>query len=214
MPHPFQITATHNQTGVIEAISGQFSDDDWQQLTAYFSAYERLSKCRLTTSREELNFSFKYDVGEPVKHSATLPPDDDIDAFLLRMRPFVLEREPTSFFRIRNILASYFTLPTVRRHLDALKDRYAGKFIEFRIEVGQASLTAPQALDKWLNAFDYHQDTEKRAELEAMFAIFPEQSARALFLYAMLERAAAVEKVARLIEGVMKRDGEPHLAQS
>jgi hypothetical protein len=173
----------------------------------------RLAECRIAETQDQLNLSVSWDKGEPVVFDAELPPEDDIAAFLLRMRPFILDKEPTNFHRVRNILARYLSLPSVRSLLDALKDRYEGKRIPMRIEVGSLagtlSLTSNDAIDKWLNAFEYHQDLEKQMELRAMYEVFPETSARVLFLYAMLERAAAIGKLGALIDGLSKREGVP-----
>ena len=44
------------------------------------------------------------------------------------------------------------------------------------------------------------------AELIAMYRVFPEQSARVLFLYYMVERASAIGKLGALIDGVASKD--------
>jgi hypothetical protein len=40
-----------------------------------------------------------------------------------------------------------------------------------------------------------------------MFTVFPEHSARALFLYAMIERAAAIGQLATIVDSLASRDG-------
>jgi hypothetical protein len=76
-----------------------------------------------------------------------------------------------------------------------------------RVEVGGLSLTSDEAIDKWLNAFEYHQDEDKQAELRAMYEVFNEEAARVWFLHAMLERASAIGKMGAFIDGLKKREG-------
>jgi len=127
------------------------------------------------------------------------------------MRPFVLEREDTSFYRVRNLLAQYLTSPAVTGYLDGLRDSYRGKGIPFQVEVaskaGVSVLNSESAVLKWLNAFEYHQDPDKQTELRAMYEVFPEPSARALFLYTLLQSAAAVARIGAMIDGWAKSDG-------
>jgi hypothetical protein len=207
MPQPFNITAKNNRTGEAETLSGEFPDDEWLRLEEFLACSFRLAACRFAHSFTQLSFGFSWKHGQPVEFTAKLPPEDDTAAFLLRMRPFVLKREPTYFPRICNVLSHRLELAPVRRLLAGLRERYDGKRIVFSITAASLSLTSPEALEKWLNAFEYHRDKEKRAELQAMFSVFPENSARALFLYSMVERAAAIGKVGAFVDGLKKRDG-------
>jgi hypothetical protein len=69
-------------------------------------------------------------------------------------------------------------------------------------------LTSDAAVDKWLNASaEYHEDDDKQRDLVALYEIFPEPAARALFLNSLLEKAAAVATVASLIDAMEARKG-------
>jgi hypothetical protein len=206
VPQPFKITLKHQATGEVERIEGEFSDSEWSQLSAYLVCSNRLSKCRLRQSQAALRLSISWKEGQQVVHEVTLPPEDDMAAFLHLMRPFVLEREPTNFYKVKNVLARRITLGRFQRFLDAVKSRYAGNTLSFTIQVAALTLTTPEAIDKWLNAFEYHLDEDKQIELRAMFETFPEQSARALFLTAMLERAVAVGRLAQVVHSLTVRD--------
>jgi hypothetical protein len=206
VPHPFRVTITNKRTAEAETVVGEFPDDEWTALTQCQDAYQRLARCRMAQTQHDLSWKISHSAGNSVIHEATFPPDDDIDAFLLRMRPFVLEREKTHFYRVRNVLARRIPFALFHQHLDSVPDRYAGKTLGFTLEVGGVPLAAPEAIDKWLNAFEYHLDTDKQAELHAMFRVFPEQSARALFVHAMIERAAAIGQLVPIIDSLASRD--------
>ena len=165
----------------------------------------------MAESQSDLAFHFHGELGKPTYWEVSLPPEDDIAAFLLRMRPFLLAAEPTSFLKVRKTLRRYVTLESVRRYLDQLRARYIGSAMPFTLTVGSAvgeiSLGTNEAILKWLNAFEYHQDEDKQTYLRAMYAVFPEDSTRAILLYGLLHRAGAIGKLGALIDGLAKREG-------
>jgi hypothetical protein len=124
------------------------------------------------------------------------------------MRPFVLKKnEPAYFNAISNIITRRLALPFCVQAVQKQRDRFACKQLGFSIQAGPLVLTSELALDKWLNAFEYHRDPQKQAELTTLYETFPEPAARALFLNSLLEKAAAVLTLAGLIEAIEKRQG-------
>jgi hypothetical protein len=211
VPHPFHIKVTNAETGQVEEQSGTFSDEDWRHLTEYLANSYRLAGCRFAESQSELNWKIAGEQGKPTRIEATLPPEDDIAAFLHYLRPFVLEKSPTNFARIRSIIAREVSLAPVQRYLKTLKTLYAGGQIPFKIEIGSRTgrlvLNSEEAIDKWLNGLEYHQDGDKQADMKAVFEVFTEPAARAMLLYCMLERASAIGKLGAMIDGFAKREG-------
>ena len=207
MAQPFKFTITDIKTAGSETVAGAIEEEEWSKLADYLECSYRLAACEFAKTSFQLKFGFSWQRGEPVRFNATLPPERDIAEFLHRMRPFVLEREPTAFQRVRNIVARHLTVPLAQRHLDGLRRRFAVEDIGFTIKVGDLVLTAPEAVRKWLNAFEYHRDTDKQTELRAMYQVFPESSARVLFLVVLLEQAAAIGRLGALLDSLVKRDG-------
>jgi len=207
MPHPFKFTIKNNKTEELETLKGQFTDAEWARLGEFLESAYRLASSRIAQTSSQLSFGFSWRKGTGLTYRATLPPEADTAAFLHWMRPFVLKREPAYFYAACNILSRRLALASARRCIQALRDRYAGKAIPFTMSIGPLVLTAEDALDQWLNAFEYHHDPDKRSELRAMYEVFPEASARAVFIYSMLERASAVGKLAAIINSLVKQDG-------
>lgn len=212
MPHKFRFTITEH--GQSDQLSGEFPDEDWQRLELFLDCSYRLARCRIAVTQKDLKLHVSAKIGEPTLFTAQLPPEDDVAAFLHCMRPFILEREPTNFLKVRNTLRRRLTLGAAQRYLDRLKDLYSGKDFPVIIEVGTdsgtLSLTSDEAITKWLNAAGaggYHQDADKGAELQAMYRIFPKESAQVLFLGVLLGRAAAIGRMGALIDNIAKREG-------
>lgn len=211
MPHPFHIRVTREVSGEIEEQSGEFSDEEWRRLAEYLENSRRLAACRMAQSQADLNFKIGGARGEPTRIEATLPPEDDIAAFLHYLRPFVLQNSTSSFTRTRSIIAQRITLLPVQSYLKRLKAIYAGKEIPFVIEIGSRAgrlvLNSEEAMNKWLNGLEYHQDDDKRDTVLSAFEVFTAPAARAMLLYCLLQRASAIGKLGAMIDGLAKREG-------
>lgn len=211
MPHPFHIKVTNTETGLVEEQSGAFADEDWRRLTEYLANSQRLASCRFAESQSQLHWRIAGERGSPARIEATLPPEDDIAAFLHYLRPFMLAHSPTNFAKIRKVIGREVSLTPIQQYLKRLKAMYAGREIPFQIEIGsragRLTLNSEAAIDKWLNGLEYHQDDDKRADMRAMFEVFTEPAARAMLLYCMLQRAAAIGKLGAMIDGFASRHG-------
>lgn len=206
MAHPFNITAKNKTTGEVTRASGEFTADEWASVLKYLDCVGRLTRCRMAESRAQLSWGMSWQGGDSIEYRASFPPEDDMWAFLHCMRPFVL-KETSSFYHVRKVFARRISVDAVRGHLDGLKAVYNGSAMGFSIEYNGSRLTSDEAVDLWLNAFEYHQDADKRTELAALFEIFPEPAARALFLGMMLQRASAVQQLAEFAERLKVKDG-------
>jgi len=139
-----------------------------------------------------------------------LPPADQIRAFLLMLRFFVLEKEGTFFMKVRSILARRIDLPEVRSYLKDLQNQFEGKHIRDLFEFGagvaggpEVVLSSERELQQWLNGFFYHADAEKRERLKALHQVFPLEVSQVFFVAFMAEKARAVFKLRDLIEVMM-----------
>ena len=86
---------------------------------------------------------------------------------------------------------------------------FSGKDFQKSITIRskEVLLNADDTVMKWLNAFEYHRDTDKQAELEALHQLLPIESSRALFVSMMIDKAKAVLQIASLIRAIEKGKG-------
>jgi hypothetical protein len=138
-----------------------------------------------------------------------LPPDDDLAAFLHRMRPFLLQKESTSFITICKILDWRLEDVILRAVVERQRCLYSGKEFqsEVRITSNATLLNDDKIVLKWLNAYEFHRDKSNRAELDALHQIIPLQHMRAIFISTLMDMGKAVLEITHLI-GAMKRGGE------
>ena len=100
--------------------------------------------------------------------NGTLPPADDVDAFVYRMRSFVLKNEPTSFYRICGIVGRRVAHPAVRALISRQKDMFSIRDFQDQIRLSSNGtiLNAEDTLMLWLNAVgEYHSDRDKEQVL-------------------------------------------------
>jgi len=205
VPKSFTITIT-SRTGEKASCAGEFPDDEWKRLDRFLEYADELSATGMVRNKRTISYSMKWHHEQGESHEATLPPPDELSAFLHRMRPFVLDNEPTHVPRILNVLARRVTLPQARRILDIHRKRFLKQLDgDLRISTGEVELTSEETLKKWLNAFEYHRDEDKQLELRAVTEGFPPPSSRAIFLISLFDKANAVFETASLIRALKKR---------
>ncbi len=209
MPHPFRLTVTNERTGESSVVTGKIPDPDWELLLAFLAEAEHLRRTRLIAQGTSVKYEFSWDREKGQQHKATLPPEDDVSAFLHRLRPFVLERERFFLPKILNVLRRLIPNPQVQSIFDLQTQRFFGRDASgFTIMVGELALTSDDTVLKWLNAVEYHRDEDKQGELKTAAEAIPTESQRAIFLSAMIDKAKSILTVAGIVEGLRDRGGK------
>lgn len=194
-----------------ENIQVEFSDEEWDVLCRFTGFAEELLETTMIKEGVGVRYNLKWEVAQGMRDDSSLPPQSYVAEFIHRMRPFVVESEPTHFYKVCKILGCQIEHERVRKSLGRLHDLYSGKELQryFKMTTSDIVVNSQATLDMWLNAFEYHRDKEKRQRLTVVHSIVPEDNARAMFVSMMYDRAKAVIEVARLIRAIEKRDGAP-----
>jgi hypothetical protein len=179
----------------------EFAEDEWPLLSRFLEFAIELSQTRVRTIGGMLQFKLTGRAEGPGEVEGTLPHPDDMAAFLHRMRPFVLQSEPTYVPRVCNIIARRIDEPRIRHRLDYQKKLFQGERMRSMVQISSNDvlLNSEETLQKWLNAFEYHRDEDKRQELDTLHWLWPTDISRALFLALLLDKADAVDYVRWLI---------------
>ena len=132
------------------------------------------------------------------------PSEEGLEAFLLRLRPFVLHDSPISLERVYNtaydaIQSDLLTDCLIQARATWKVARRGGVM---RVEQDGRLLRPSYVLDLWLNGFYYHQDPKKRCELER---IVPHAS-RMVFLTVLVDVTKQIAYVASVLR-VALREG-------
>ncbi|OAD20873.1 hypothetical protein THIOM_003400 [Candidatus Thiomargarita nelsonii] len=127
---------------------------------------------------------------------------EDVYAFLHKLRPHILQKEPASFERTCSIIGKRFHSPEMRQHLKYVRNLYnKGEYSKyFQLSVGNLPLFSDEALSHWLNGIEYHQDSEKRKSVKEIEETISDKSARAIFLVQLTQKANAIFLLYALVQ--------------
>jgi len=164
--------------GPKENVAFDFSDDEWVLLERFAARVDELMDSAAVRAVFDGGVSIAWDhqTGWKPVDKSRLPSKDDLNAFLGYLRPIILETEPWSFQRAMTIIGRCGP----RSAWKAIRDRYNGARYErmFSVSVTLPAgaddpsvlvLNARDTLRLWINAFGYHEDTDKVAMFERFF---------------------------------------------
>ena len=205
MSHQVKFCLQASKDGTRRECSGLSNDDEWQSLEEYLASVEALSSLDLVREETTIKYSVTlHEEGTP-SCSAELPPEVDVSALLHRLRPFVLHGERTDFDTICNCLCRNIAVDEFRDLIKYLQHLYNGRKMRSAILVAAdgIEINSDKTLRKWLNAYEYHRDRDKRADLESLHETFPPKASRAMFISMLLDKARAIVALGDIISVVM-----------
>jgi hypothetical protein len=192
--------------GTEAAHVADFAADEWRILEAFSNYAAELSRTALvSTDPGELRLSISAsDAG--VATEVAMPDADHYRTLLHLMRPFVLQKEPTHFGKIVNILRSRIDHPAFRAYFDRQKAIFAGQRQQaMKLFSNGTVINSTETLDLWLNGFEYHRDANKRTQFEALQSeTLPVEVSLNLLAGIVLDRVRAVLDIGNAIYNVRR----------
>lgn len=215
MPRRFAFTFTRSSSPKPVECSGFFEDEEYRILLKYLECYQRLADTAVMQGQHAARFSLKWRNGEGLQDESVLPPHDAYLAFLYGLRPFLLNDEETYFYKVANILSRRIDLTEIRSRIETYRDLFSTKEMQSlvsikiskskRDRVGEEKdagvvINTEEILRKWLNAFEYHRDEDKRTFFDELNCLLPDGDLRALFFSMLVDQANAVTMLATIIK--------------
>ena len=225
MPVYFVMQAKQTDTGDSYEVSSSFSDEDWELLLRFRTESIRLRSCKWVADGLPQNFKIRWN--PPAAMEVIVPdrPDDAAVAeVLLRLRPFILDRESFFYHKAAKILSRTVNDSHFRKIMRGLSDQFSGKDFSDQIKLfsGNASdaldlgsesfqsimkkyetsflqLNSHRTFQLWLNAFEFHLDEEKRAEYIRKSGGEPDELALAVFRSMIAGKVMAVLGLASIV---------------
>ncbi len=207
MSHQVRFCLQASKDGTRKECSGSLNGDEWQSLEEFLASVELLSSLDLVRDGTTIRTSITFHKAGGLSYSTQVPPEVDVSALLHRLRPFVLQGEATYFDTICNSLCKSITTAEFRALIGYLRDLYGGRKMQSTVLVTAdgVAVNSEKTLRKWLNAYEYHRDRDKRAELESLDEIFPLKTSRAIFISMLLDKVCAIVALGDIISVVMGR---------
>ena len=132
-------------------------------------------------------------------------------ALLHHLRPFVLNDEPYSFFRIRNIVAQALKGDFMRDRLRELKRMFGGQRLQGQMQIKQDNVlvNSEATLQRWLNAFEYHRDADKAEAFEQSMGALPTGVTRLIFTMLLIQKSDAVRYLGGIVNKLVEAYDAP-----
>lgn len=183
-------------------ITTNFEDVDWQVLLDYVSYALDLNELSMVRSGAYANLSINYKEGQPLTFESQIPPGEQLFALMHRLRPFILQKESTYFDKVTNILTKEIDNGEFRELIKRLRSTFSARrfYDPIKLTVNDGFvITSEKALQTWLNGFEYHRAKDAREAMEQVFAVFPEDASRAIFVMLLIEKVKAIRALAPLV---------------
>jgi hypothetical protein len=137
-----------------------------------------------------------------------LPPAIQIRELLHLLRPFVLEKEPTSMPRVCGILSRAFDHPYIRGKIKHARDTFLGRTSQtyYQMSIDDLVINSEQALQLWLNAFEYHRDEDKAEHFKKLHQTFPPEISKGFFLDLLADKVDSILWLSGFINDIVVAD--------
>jgi hypothetical protein len=201
----FGFQLTRKDTGAVEELRGDISAEDWVLFTEFRDYSGEIRNAEWFRAGLDAGFSLKYkqETGLSVE-VPNQPSNAAVRELLHLLRPFVLQKERKAYVRVASKLWQYFDHPYLRQVLAKSRKIFDdGQFSLYgHIELNDLRLNDDRTFGLWLNAFEYHRDPAKRAELEKAFHGQPDDLVMAIFRGMISDKAVEVLRLAAFITGI------------
>ncbi|MHB1350288.1 MAG: hypothetical protein ACYCYR_10495 [Desulfobulbaceae bacterium] len=182
----------------------EFTEKEWWQLQSYLKAVVELHATRFVKNSSGVKLNFKWDKDVGITWSVKMPPEDDLFAFLHRIRPLILEKEPYNFQKIRKMIERKIqkSIPPI---LPSLLDLFTGKSMQRQVVMisNDHIINSEKILFTWLNAHEYHRDQDKQKLLEELHKIMPIEWSRGVFVNLLIDKAKAIFQLADFVKLIL-----------
>jgi len=187
-----------------------FSGEDRQRLERYLEYSRELLELKALQHLGSCSFSVGMSADGPTQTTTALPDWEHVIALLHRLRPFVLQGEATYFNNVVGILRRQIKQGHLKAVLDLIRSDYSGKRMQslMVLSVGSIVVNSDATFMKWLNAYEYHRDDDKRREIEALEQALPTNILRAIFVSLLIDKTRAIlnlRELAGLVTGKQNR---------
>ncbi len=210
MPQEFRIRITNLRTDEAGECSGVIPDEEWRVLQLFAECANDLRETAAVRKGCRSRYTVEFDQKAGFRVSGETLEPDVLRALLWFLRPFILKDEDTYFLRVTGILGKHVEHPLFGGMLRQHKKRFQGDQLRsmFKVSVNDELINGKTALNRWLNAYHYHRDQDKRAALESLHVDLPVETSEPLFVHLLIDKVKSILDVADIIEGMVRRDGQ------
>ena len=181
-----------------------FSEAQRSDLREFLECAKRLNEYTFAQdwsvlSKISIQFGGK---GGGIKNVGEVPPDEQIEVFLHRLRAIYLNDERTNFNKIVNLVSSHIRDQEIAQSFRSWKREYDGSASQetFKVSVDLTTLNSQEFLGNYLNALEYHRDKERREKIQQVAQYYPLDVQKPIVVLLLFYRLSAINRLASFIE--------------
>lgn len=188
---------------VLDTLSGEVAESDWEILTRFLSHLDRAMDCTLIRRGIPGITGMKWELGG-MKFNAESYSNSELHELLHVLRPLILHKEPASFGAVRATLGRCFKNKRFSNRLKELQNLFDhGQLADFmQISIGEQPLFDSSLLRTWLNGTQYHTEEEKAAAWCELEADLRAENARAIVINQIKGRVDALLLLAGIVRAI------------
>jgi hypothetical protein len=120
---------------------------------------------------------------------------------------FILSDQNASYNKITGIISRKFNNSSIRSIIKKHRKIYDGLNFQgtMQLKINGKIINSEEVLFIWLNSFEYHDDKNKKAEIEKLHQLLPLDVSKALFLMLLSEKIKAIAGIADLVSLLIGR---------
>jgi hypothetical protein len=207
MSHNINLKLNTGDNDTLIEFCGTIEDSDWETLEQFTYYAEDLLKSNWSKNGFPATLNIHWEKESSTQVITHLPLWDDVEVFLHRLRPFILQNEQTNFYRIMNYLYQLIDQPQLRSFISEQREIYSGKMMQsfVKISSNDVLVNSEKVLLDWLNAYEYHRDPQKKAFIEDLHQMFPLEASKVIFLHLLSDKAAAIYNITGFIRVLLNK---------
>lgn len=191
-----------------ESIRCNFPSDEWNAVVNFHADVELLRSTKYVQRERGGTIALSLKAGQsPISKAPTLD-SDDVWSMLLKLRPFLLQDEDHYFYSFKKLLERRLHHhPAFLKHLNEIKAHFELQHMQKRVNLhgpGRPPLSKAVVMD-WLNATEYHKNSEKRRIVKEDLGIFgDDQNGRPIVLFALTDMIQAILSLGDFAETLLE----------
>jgi hypothetical protein len=182
-------------------ISHLFDKDEKRSIVVFQERGQELLNTKIMRESGNIHLHATFIPSNPLNTQVELPSEEDLRSFYMAFRFFYLQKEPSHFPRVLNIIGRHSPSDTLSKYLASLRDQWDGALTRqlWQVSIDGQELTTSLLIDLWFNAYYFHTDDAKARRLQQLNEILSSDFNRFLLVNAVFDAAKAV---CRLYESV------------
>ena len=184
----------------------QLSETELSKLDLFLRRFEQLKRTRFYSEPDLRNIQYeikgeKVDEGYQIGFEIKVPDEETIKSYLLSFRVFYMEREPTNFYSICNLLYKNIIDEKARSDLAMIRSNYTRELITgfIGLKFLGKSYSPKDIIDLWFNVEYFHTDIEKVKELDTIMT----SPAKSLFFYLLIDTVVSLTNQISKLKGII-----------